>query len=261
MARRASEPERTTWRGLPAWRLAGDRLWAVFCPERGAKITSLFDARTGREWLVPAPLRPLRALTYGSTWSAYEMCGWDEVFPTLQDCAYPGPGRNEGRRLPDHGEVWCMSWADDGPGGATVVGAALPYRLTRSASVADDRLVLDYALTNDGDDAMPFLWAAHPLISLTAGCDVVVGPGSAAVLDQGRSWLRLAWDQADVPFFSVADADALLNPSSNVAPMPSTGGLPSLAAAAQSGRVRVAPAGTTVRWRLTATVGDAPLPP
>jgi hypothetical protein len=256
--------EPTTWRGVRAWRLAGARLWAVICPERGAKITSLFDAATGREWLVPAPLRPLRPLTYGALWSAYEMCGWDEVCPTLEECAFPGPGRAAGHRLPDHGEVWAMAWEDESGSAlhdpaavASVLGAALPYRLRRRAAVEDgDTLVLDYELANGGEDALPFQWAAHPLVTAGPAASISVGPGWVMIDDRG-TWLRFEWDSADVPWFAFERGDAELSDRGAVVPMPSTGRERSLLASVEGGpgAVRSVAAGEVARWRRRATGG------
>ncbi|MDQ1445567.1 MAG: hypothetical protein QOI20_2031, partial [Acidimicrobiaceae bacterium] len=216
MAGLGSQRQPATWRGLPAWRVASGQVWVVVCPERGGKITSLFDVKARREWLVPAPIQPLRALTYGSLWSAYEMCGWDDAFPTLGDCAHPGPGRAADVRLPDHGEVWALPWADetdraDAAVMTSVRGAALRYRLRRKLSVDGPTLRLDYTLDNEGPDPIPFQWAAHPLIGTRPDSEVVTpvpvarGPGSvprfaptdaglgwATVVDRGSGhWLRL----------------------------------------------------------------------
>jgi hypothetical protein len=243
--------EATAWRGLRAWRLTSPRLSATVCLERGAKITSLFDAATGREWLVPAPLRPLRPLTYGALWSAYEMCGWDELLPTRREQAYPGRGPAAGRTLPDHGEVWSMAWDDSSPDeGASVVGsaagAALPYRVRRRAALDGDglALVLSYEVVNGDDGAeLWFEWAAHPLVARRPDTVVTSGPGWALVADAGGrgSWLRLTWDEAEVPSFSLDEGDAALCEQPAVVPLPST--------------ARVLAPGAAARWTLRATVG------
>ena len=279
MAGLGSERQPATWRGLPAWRVASNELWAVVCPERGGKIASLFDVRTGREWLVPAPLRPLRPLTYGSLWSAYEMAGWDEVFPTLGECAHPGPGRATGVRLPDHGEVWALPWTDETPAdGAEVVcsvaGAALPYRLRRTLSVDGPALRLDYELANDGVDPLPCQWLAHPLIGvrpdtelLVAGdvdlsgrglrfapMDTTVASAIAVDRDSG-AWLRLDWDPVDVRWFAFVADDGGLNPNPNVVLSPATGWGPDLRTAAGAQAAMTVPPGGAARWSLRATVG------
>lgn len=250
--------EPTAWLARRAWRLAGDRLRVVVCPERGAKIASLLDTATGREWLVPAPLRPLRPLTYGALWSAYECCGWDEVCPTVAECAYPGAGPAAGRRLPDQGEVWALEWTDetgeDDPAAVvvSVMGAALPYRLRRRATVEGDCLALSYTLDNQGPDPLAFQWAPHPLIAADPDAAVYDGPGWAAVVDAGsKAWLRFAWDPAELPW-----ARAVVE--AHTVPLPTTADGDSLEDAVSRGAALVVDTGQSASWTLRAVVGAGP---
>lgn len=229
MAELGSERQPATWRGLPAWRVASGDVWVVVCPARGAKITSLFDVRGAREWLTTAAPGELRPLTYGALWSAYEMCGWDEVFPTLGECAHPGPGRSTGVRLPDHGEVWSVPWDDETPDdGAHVVcsvsGVALPYRLRRTVRVDGPTLRLDYELTNTGEDPLPFQWVPHLLVHGTG--------------------LRLDWDADGLPWTMAL----------NGLTVPTTADGPDLAAAVEARRARTLAPGATTHWHLTTTL-------
>ncbi len=156
----------TTWHGLPAWALENEALRAVFLPERGAKIASLYDKRAGREWLA-APVPPLRPLVYGESFVDQDMSGWDEMFPTIVACAYPGAGAYQGQALPDHGEIWSLPWqveqADAEGLLLSAAGRALPYRLWRRASLLEaGTLELAYRLENLGEARFDYLWAAHP---------------------------------------------------------------------------------------------------
>jgi galactose mutarotase-like enzyme len=47
------------------------------------------------------------------------------------------------------------------------VGKRMPYRFARAIYVSADRVEMHYAVTNDGQDRLPFLWSAHPLLPLT----------------------------------------------------------------------------------------------
>lgn len=130
--------------------LEGGGLRAVFVPDVGAKMVSLMDTEHDYEWLVDSGDRPLRPVEYGATFTDQDMSGWDEMFPTITQCRYPGDGRHAGVSLPDHGEVWCLRWTatrtDSGAscavsdGGDSIVfiveGRALPYRLTRKVSLS-----------------------------------------------------------------------------------------------------------------------------
>ncbi len=184
------------WHGLNAWALENDTLQTVIVPEIGAKIVSLFDERNQLEWLAGPGDRPLRPVPYGATFTDQDMSGWDEMFPTIIACDYPGQGDRHGVSLPDHGEVWALPWsldaAHDGRLSFSVEGRALPYRLTRIADYSDaDTLRLRYQLSNLGTQPMPYLWAAHPQFACDKGADIVLPAQVTSVfnaIDQLWGW-------------------------------------------------------------------------
>ncbi|HEX9118106.1 MAG TPA: hypothetical protein VGA61_18720 [Anaerolineae bacterium] len=178
----------TTWHGLPAWIVESDTLRCVMVPGRGGKIASLVDRRTGFEWLIGPGDRPVEPLSYGAWWHEQEMSGWDEMFPTIVTCAYPGPGPHQGESLPDHGEAWVLPWAvtEAGNGRLSLClhGQALPYELTRTADCPEPgTLRLHYRLTNLGDDAMPYVWAAHPQFLCGEAAEVIFPAGVSEVVN------------------------------------------------------------------------------
>lgn len=203
--------QETTWHGLPAWALETDTLRTVVVPELGAKLVSLFDKRSQREWLAGPGGRPVRRVPYGAPFHEQDLSGWDEMFPTIVACAYPGPGARHGTALPDHGEVWTLPWTveEAGNGSLTlsVEGRALPYRLTRTAEfLAADALQLQYRLVNLGQDAMPYIWAAHPQFACGTAAEVIFPPQVTSVVNTiPASWgwgapeTRFGWPVAIAP--------------------------------------------------------------
>lgn len=158
----------TDWHGYPAWALENDAVRSVIVPQFGAKIASLFDKRSGHEWMLPATLRPVRPIPYGATFIEYDMSGWDEMFPTIDRCEYPVPGAHQGAVLPDHGEVWALDWQVESSSDALVLsieGQCLPYTLRRTANLTADALRLDYEVQNKADEPLFYLWSAHPLFN------------------------------------------------------------------------------------------------
>jgi galactose mutarotase-like enzyme len=156
----------THWQGLSAFTLETDTLRVAMVPEMGAKLVSIFDKRSQREWLVGPGQRPFKKVPYGAAFQEQDMSGWDEMFPTISACDYPGSGARH-LALPDHGEVWTLAWkveqASAGKISLSVDGPALPYRLTRVAELTEaDVLQLTYHLVNLGLESLPYLWAAHP---------------------------------------------------------------------------------------------------
>lgn len=157
----------TTWHGQEALVLESSLARLIVIPGMGGKLVSLVDKRSGSEWLVGPGTRSFQPVAYGAPFTEQDMSGWDEMFPTIAACRYPGPGEHNGVDLPDHGEVWTMAWETiSGEKEAielSIRGKVLPYRLTRRIHFsAPDILRLDYTLLNEGSERMPYLWAAHP---------------------------------------------------------------------------------------------------
>lgn len=169
----------TTWHGVDALALETGAVRVVVVPAMGAKLVSLVDRRSRVEWLAGPQGRPFRPAAYGAPFTEQDMSGWDEMFPTITECAYPVPGDRAGAHLPDHGEVWAIPWAVE-PGGddaiaLSVQGRALPYRLTRTLMfAAPDVLEMAYTATNTGAEPMPYIWAAHPQIDCDGSAVIVL---------------------------------------------------------------------------------------
>lgn len=165
---------RTIWHGFEGLKLENNRLSTVIVPELGAKIASLYDKQVDHEWFA-SPTNPPRLREYGDTFTNYELCGWDEMFPTINECAYP---LDNTITLPDHGEVWLLPWlvTEQSEHSITlsVEGRALDYRLTRSIHLNDDGVRLHYALENTSSESMVCLWAAHPLFAATQQTQILL---------------------------------------------------------------------------------------
>ena len=148
-------------------------------PALGGKLSSLRDLRTGREWLWRSDQLPWRQLPYGTSYvEQADTGGWDECFPTVAACRYPG----QNLELPDHGEVWSSAWETavepvaDGVTVTTVAyGKQLTYRFTRVLTLKGgaDRLQLDYTVDEVGQD-LDVIWSAHPLFRIESGMSVAL---------------------------------------------------------------------------------------
>jgi galactose mutarotase-like enzyme len=218
----------TTWYGFQAIRLESEQLRVIMVPELGAKIVSLFDKVQAYEWLVP-PMRPLKPTLYGADFVSQDMSGWDEMFPTIIACDYPGKGAQQGISLPDHGEVWSLPWEVDqaGPDKLTlsITGPILPYRLTRTAElVAANILQLSYQLVNLGEENMPYLWSAHPQFTADSDTEIVLPAQVTEVCNTiAESWgwgameRRYTWPEALAVNGSVVRIDRIGPPSLHTA--------------------------------------------
>jgi galactose mutarotase-like enzyme len=200
-----------TWHDVEAWALESADLRAVIVPAMGAKIASLVDRRSESEWLIGPGERPFRPAPYGAPYHEFDLSGWDEMFPTIVACAYPGTGAYQGATLPDHGEVWTLPWrvveAEHGRITLSVEGPGLPYRLTRCVDCpAPATLHLRYTLENLDAEPLPYLWAAHPQFTCLDNGQVIFPPEVTQVVNTiAEEWgwgppeTRLDWPAAVLP--------------------------------------------------------------
>jgi galactose mutarotase-like enzyme len=163
--------------GLPAIALSTEELEVVAVPAVGMKLTHLRRPR-GREWLwrndqIPLAL-PVEDASYVET---ADSGGWDECFPTVG--VSPIPGAPQGvPSLQDHGELWSAGWTSsvyDHACGVTLAASAtgrlLPYEFHRDVTLDRDGPVmrLRYRVRNTGDSPFPWIWCAHPILTVQPG--------------------------------------------------------------------------------------------
>ncbi len=189
------------WRAIE---LNNDSLKLVVIPEIGGKIISLQSQRTGREWLWTNPHLPLAKPPADATdFGAYDSGGWDEIFPTVNPCRVPGSAWGE-RQFTDHGELWYRSWevltmqVNENQSitlRLAVDDLNLPFRFQRTLTLAPGSggLQVDYELTNRSDLPLPYIWAAHPLIAIEPGDEILL-PFGTTMSSTGSVGLSLASD-------------------------------------------------------------------
>lgn len=162
--------------------LATDTVTIATQPEPGGKILSLRHEPSGRQWLLQ-PLRgPVSTTPDGIAFTDADMCGWDEMFPTIVAC--PDPARPE-VTLPDHGALWPLPWTVDEQSDRhvtmSVSDRSAAYTFRRTIQVAGQRISLDYAVTQHADTALYALWAAHPQFAAKPSTRVILPAGTAVL--------------------------------------------------------------------------------
>lgn len=158
----------------------------VCVPALGGRIIAM--ELGGRQWLWHNESIPFTPPVEGASYvETGDSGGFDECFPTVAACRIPGWVRGWGGvDLPDHGEAWSQvpeMDIDTGADGQAVVttweGRRLPYRLTRLARVTPEGAVtMTYHAANDAADRIPFIWAGHPLFTLTPDTRLLLPEGS-----------------------------------------------------------------------------------
>jgi galactose mutarotase-like enzyme len=170
--------------------IESDRVRLLVVPAYGAKVVSLLDRRSGREWLTsgsppsgspPSGSPPSGADARDAPFDGTVAYGWDECLPSV--AAAPDPVAPD-RRLRDHGDAWGRATSATTRGDAletAVEGVDWPYAFGRRLLVEGASIRVDYELVSRADRPLPFLWSMHPLLALEPGSRLRL-PGVDAVI-------------------------------------------------------------------------------
>ena len=143
--------------------IENDRLRVGVTPAYGARVVSLFDKASGREWMTEGS----ESANTGEDvryWGE-EAVAWDECFPTVS--VWDASGTPWGRKLRDHGDLWGRPWQVDAASvtALTTTYADPQFRFTRTLRLEGSTLVAEYAAENLTDEPLPYLWALHALLA------------------------------------------------------------------------------------------------
>jgi len=157
--------------------LENEELKVVFIPDPGGKMVSLISKRTGYEYLVQREGSAYRNQPYGGIYVDGECSGFDDMFPTIDECKYDKePWKDV--VIPDHGEVWSLPWnfnINKNSLFLSVDGIKFPYNLEKAVKFSGHNILrIDYTLTNKGPVDFDFLWAAHVMINIEEGTRIMV---------------------------------------------------------------------------------------
>ncbi len=177
------------FQGFKVHTLQSEQVALAVVPELGARIISLKDLQTQREWLWhPGESLELFKNEPHDAFCDSPLAGMDECLPTISPCAW------RGRKLPDHGEVWSGPWEADmgdwqnGILKTSIRLKSLPFVFERTIALQECEIRLNYKLSNVSGAEEPYLWAVHPLLRLMAG-DQLELPGSTRRLLNGAAWV------------------------------------------------------------------------
>ena len=163
----------TLERGAPGLALDNDRLRVVVLPGKGADITSLVVKPEEIEllWQSPWGHQPSGGVSTAETsqvaWLDAYQGGWQEIFPSGG-----GPCHYRGVELNFHGEASTSVWdvlGQDASGDHVELTLAVrlrrsPFRIERTMRLdaGSEVLRLRERVTNEGGEAIEFMWGHHP---------------------------------------------------------------------------------------------------
>jgi hypothetical protein len=186
---------------------AGD-LSLTLLPHLGGKIASI---RVGETELLQAPLLPYAPRTQTMAFDEGDASGWDECLPSVAACSVV-LADDRPAQIPDHGDLWRVAWQQTDASEGALSGRcfSLPLLLVRSLAVSETeagwKLQLNYTVSNTGQEAVPWSWAAHPLFAVEPG-DRIVLPNSVNSLrleGSGGNRLGKAGDTVSWPIASLS---------------------------------------------------------
>lgn len=188
--------------------IENDLLRVAVAPQLGAKIVSLFYKPQNFEVLFQPTADAYRLPEYGADFSAYDTSGADEMFPTIDACHYPF---DKDIRLPDHGELWSMSWQLEDSGDCietTARGVALPYLFKRRLSLTESGVRLEYELRNLSSAALYGLWAFHGLVACDEKSRIILPQAKRVVMVHDSALLGSAGTEHDFPVAKTTEGAA-----------------------------------------------------
>ena len=198
----------TKYKDVKAVSIESRLLKAVFLPLYGAKMASLIDKESGREFLVQADGRSYKKLAYTGDYVAAECSGFDDMFPNIDEYEYmdfPWVGT----MMPDHGEVCGLPWEYEilESGNCLhfwVYSVRFAYRLDKWVRFeGDDEMTIEYEAKNLSPFDLDFIWAGHVMINAQQGAQITLpfkdGAKATCVFCSDESFAKagdvLVWPQ------------------------------------------------------------------
>ena len=143
-------------------RLSNEFIDMEIAPAFGARIVSLTDRRSGRNWLVPGDC--VGNTSDMAIYGGLQARGWDECFPTIAPCRHPV----DGKVMRDHGDLWGRPWT------CSIIAGRLDcefshsdYRFCRSIGLHEDQIEVAYQVENRKGSLLAYIWSQHCLLATT----------------------------------------------------------------------------------------------
>lgn len=162
----------TTYQGLDAWALENDHIKITLLPQYGGKMVHLLDKSIDYNWLFTRK-DTLTLPHYDADFAAFDCSGFDEIFPGIDAGLHP----NNGKSIPDHGEVWALPWQCRHDGDSLVFSVhseVFNYTLERRVRLEAQGVLLEYRVTNHTGEDFPFIWTPHALLKLNQHSQIKV---------------------------------------------------------------------------------------
>ncbi|WP_394151289.1 hypothetical protein [Vibrio maritimus] len=162
-----------SYKGINSIVLENDQIRAEWLPSNGAKLASLITKtpQGNIELLFQSEQTEIATPNYGDCFAEFDTSGFDECFPTIQECDIVLTEQSSSLLMPDHGEVWAMPWKlerlAENRLAFSVFSERFGYILTKQVTLTADGLDSHYVVSLANDRAaLPFIWTPHALFAV-----------------------------------------------------------------------------------------------
>lgn len=171
--------------------IENDKLRLKIMPGLGGKIASLCVMPEGWE-LLQQPLKPYDLRTCDMNFEDSDASGIDECLPSVSACHAVTP--NGVVSVPDHGDFWRIPFAFMQTGNEVTLeakGWSLPLLFRRGILLEENTIRFTYSVENISDQAVKYLWSAHPAFVVQAGDRITLPTSIGEVVVEDSQGLRL----------------------------------------------------------------------
>lgn len=194
--------------GIQILEFENDWLTISLLPEVGGKIYDLIWKPTGRNFLWHNPRVEPQTYPIEANFDNYWCGGWDDVFPTCDECDF------RGEHYPTLGELRSLRWkvelAEPADGNLVArlasFGPISPVRAVKTVFLAERAPLLRilYEIKNLGPLSLDFLWGTHPALAVSDSMILRI-PAKTGIVSQsstprlGSPGQQYAWPFLQTP--------------------------------------------------------------
>jgi hypothetical protein len=161
------------------------KLIITIIPQSGGKIQSIYDKLFDKEYLYQSPKNEFKNAVYGMPYTDGDLSGFDEAFPTIEECYYPLYPWH-GIHIPDHGELWALSWDFNISGteiNLNTNGVKFPYSIRKKIKfLMDNTFRISYQIMNHSNFDYHFMWAPHCLFICDKDTRIILPPSVESII-------------------------------------------------------------------------------
>lgn len=189
--------------------IENDWLQVNLLPDVGGKIYDLIWKPNGRNFLWHNPRVEPQTYPVEANFDNYWCGGWDDVFPTCDECDF------RGEHYPTLGELrslrWKVDWANRREGNLAAqlacFGPISPVRVIKTVFLSEQLPVLRirHEIKNLGPLPLDFVWGTHPALTITDSTVLRIPAKTGIVGQSSTAWLGSPGQQYAWPFLETVE--------------------------------------------------------